>query len=89
MGDNSPQARAVDLTVFDQLGPLTRKVIQDSPLEIKVGQMLAQAPADLTNDDGWGWNDKRLAEWLARMVRSRTGKPLTYFQLQPRRTLRR
>lgn len=78
-------ARRIDMQVYDQLGPLTRAVVREcSPSEIKVGQMMASAPMECINNDGWGWDDAKLASWLRGQISRRYGKPADYFVLERR-----
>lgn len=80
---NSPAARDADMQMYDALGPLSRKAIDDSPGEIVVALMLAQAPMECVSDSGWGWDDKRLSAWIRGQVRRRYGQPAEYYALEP------
>lgn len=85
---DTDRARLVDLTTqYDLLGPLAREAIQESPLDLHVGQMLNAAPLDLMADDGWGWDDKRLAAWIRQQIVRKVGRDPEYFKLVPRRVM--
>lgn len=46
---DTDQARRVDMvTVFDDLGPLTRAALRDAPADVHVGKLLNEAPSPLT-----------------------------------------
>jgi hypothetical protein len=75
---------------YDRLGPLTRAVIAESPIEIApVGRMIAAAPMELFNPNTGRPDDKRMAKWLSDEIRSRYHRPAEYFALVPRRLERR
>jgi len=75
---------------FDRLGPLTRQIIAESPIEISpVGRMLAEASVEVFNPNTGMPDDARLAAWLRNVIRSRYKRPPEYFALVPRRLERR
>lgn len=86
-GYNSPAARDADMQLYDALGPLSRRAIDESPGEIIISLMLTQAPMEATHPSGWGWDDKRLSEWIKGQVRRRYGKPAEAYVLEPVGTL--
>lgn len=88
-GYNSPAARDADMQLYDALGPLSRKAIDDSPGEIVVALMLTQAPMECCSSSGWGYDDKRLAEWIKGQVRRRYGQPAESFELTAPEAARR
>lgn len=84
----TPESRRLDiLHHYDQLGPLTRATIMESPIEMVVSWMLDDAPLDCTSDSGWGWDDRRLSAWLRRRIQSKYGQPPEAYVLRPRRVM--
>lgn len=69
--DPNRAARLADLTHLDRLGPLSREVVSESPVDIWVGTMIANAPMDLFNPNTGAIDDARFARWLQSQIRQK------------------
>lgn len=89
--DTLPAARTSDLLQsYDQLGPLARKAVQESPRELlPVGRMIAEAGIHVRDINTGMLDDEKLAAWIRRTIDSRMrdrgfAKPAQWCHLEPR-----
>lgn len=89
MARDTPEARKADMLTYDAMGPLTRHVVSDSPIDLSVGYMLGQAPMECISLETDWWDDRKLATWLERQIRSKmaTWAKTDWSQMRPRRVL--
>lgn len=71
--DPNRAARLADLTHLDRLGPLSREVVAESPVDIWVGRMIADAPMHLFNPNSGAIDDAGFARWLQSQIRQKMG----------------
>lgn len=83
-GNMSPVLRAVDMSIYDRLGPRTRAVIAESPLDLVVGQMLGDCPISCMDPNTAEFLDEPLARWLEKMIARKMSAPPEKFRLAPR-----
>lgn len=85
-GNTEAERRAslADLPHMDRLGPLSRKVVSESPIDIIVAQAISDAPMGVFNPNTGAIDDAGFARWLQGRISQKMAGRGPYLPLVPR-----